>query len=128
MTPPANSDASTSTQLAVERTRLAHDRTLMAWIRTATSMISFGFTMYKFFDYQGEPRPGLRGVITPRLFGSFMICAGLVSLGFATYQSYRTSRQLEQQFGKAPFPLTMVLAAVVSALGLLALGAVVLKG
>ena len=37
-----------STELAFERTMLAHERTLMAWIRTAISMISFGFTIYKF--------------------------------------------------------------------------------
>ena len=37
-----------STRLAVDRTRLAHERTLMAWVRTATSLISFGFTIYKF--------------------------------------------------------------------------------
>ncbi len=37
-----------STRLAVDRTRLAHERTLMAWVRTATSLIPFGFTIYKF--------------------------------------------------------------------------------
>ena len=35
------------TDLAVERTLMALDRTLMAWVRTATSLISFGFTIYK---------------------------------------------------------------------------------
>jgi putative membrane protein len=38
-----------NTQLSIERTMLAHERTLMAWVRTATSLISFGFTIYKFF-------------------------------------------------------------------------------
>ena len=55
----AEQDSSTSTKLAIERTRLAHERTLMAWVRTATSLISFGFTIYKFFEYlresQGAP-------------------------------------------------------------------------
>ena len=32
----------------MDRTRLAYERTLMAWVRTATSLISFGFTIYKF--------------------------------------------------------------------------------
>jgi putative membrane protein len=36
--------------LAFERTMLAYERTLMAWIRTAISLISFGFTIYKFFQ------------------------------------------------------------------------------
>ncbi len=43
-----------STALAVERTRLAHERTLMAWVRTSVSLISFGFTIYKFFEYLRE--------------------------------------------------------------------------
>ena len=42
--------AAERTTLAVERTRLAHERTLMAWVRTATSLISFGFTIYKTFN------------------------------------------------------------------------------
>jgi putative membrane protein len=39
-----------NTDLAFERTVLAYERTLMAWIRTAISLISFGFTIYKFFQ------------------------------------------------------------------------------
>ena len=42
------------TNLAVHRTIIASERTLMAWIRTAISMIGFGFSIYKFFQYQAE--------------------------------------------------------------------------
>ena len=42
------------TDLAFHRTVIAAERTLMAWIRTALSMIGFGFTIYKFFQYQAE--------------------------------------------------------------------------
>ena len=42
----------TGTRLALDRTHLAHERTLMAWVRTATSLISFGFTIYKFFSFE----------------------------------------------------------------------------
>src|SRR5689334_19149367 len=38
------------TALAVTRTFAALDRTLMAWVRTATALMSFGFTIYKFFQ------------------------------------------------------------------------------
>ena len=46
-TPPGGSSAN---EMAVDRTRMAHERTLMAWVRTATSLISFGFSIYKFAD------------------------------------------------------------------------------
>jgi putative membrane protein len=44
-------DLPMNNRLALDRTRLAYERTLMAWIRTAASLISFGFTIYKFFPY-----------------------------------------------------------------------------
>ena len=59
-----------SSELALDRTLLAHDRTLMAWIRTAVSLISFGFTIYKFFQYPREQQ-GLEPdgrVLGPRRF------------------------------------------------------------
>ena len=36
--------------LALDRNKLAAERTLMAWVRTSLSMISFGFTIYKFLQ------------------------------------------------------------------------------
>ena len=52
MTTPSAPGLDVGTRLAVDRTALAHERTLMAWIRTAASLISFGFTIYKFFDFE----------------------------------------------------------------------------
>jgi len=48
------------TYLAYERTYLAHERTLMGWVRTAISLISFGFTIAKVFEYLRE-KHGERG-------------------------------------------------------------------
>src|SRR5262249_44626832 len=42
------------TRLAYEGTYLAHERTLMGWVRTAISLISFGFTIAKVFEYLCE--------------------------------------------------------------------------
>jgi putative membrane protein len=39
------------TDLAQVRTRIASERTLMAWIRTAVSLVGFGFSIPKFFQY-----------------------------------------------------------------------------
>ena len=47
----------TNEELALRRTFLAHERTLMAWIRTSVSLISFGFTIYKFFQYLAQEIP-----------------------------------------------------------------------
>ena len=70
---PALSDA---TAMALDRTRLAFERTTMAWVRTATSLITFGFSFYKFFDIQGHKleKPGL---IDSREFAIAMISIGI---------------------------------------------------
>ena len=71
------------TDLAIERTILAHERTLMAWVRTATSLISFGFTIYKFFDYlrdSNQLASSPRHLFGPRAFATGMIAVGLIAL------------------------------------------------
>src|SRR5262245_62649597 len=78
------------TRMAVDRTRLAHDRTLMAWVRTATSLISFGFTIYKFFQYlQEKDQARADRIFGPREFALLMIGIGLTALVLATVQHRR---------------------------------------
>ena len=57
MNAPPDKPLDTGTRLAVDRTRLAYERTLMAWVRTAASLISFGFTSYKFFEFESGRAP-----------------------------------------------------------------------
>src|SRR5512145_2653205 len=92
----AAADLPAATKLAVERTRLAHDRTLMAWVRTSTSLISFGFTIYKFFQYMQEQQGGARpaGRIGPRQYATLMIIIGIVALAIATFQHRRDMKRL----------------------------------
>jgi putative membrane protein len=74
-----------SNEMALDRTWLAHERTLMAWVRTAVSMISFGFTIYKFFQFEVQKDAAIRrGLLTPRDFALIMVGIGLVSLLAAT--------------------------------------------
>src|SRR5215510_7314039 len=76
------------TSLALDRTRLAHERTLMAWVRTAVSLISFGFTIYKFFQYLRESEliiPPHR-LLSPREFALVMIGLGLGTLVLASFE------------------------------------------
>jgi putative membrane protein len=79
------SPPSESTLLARERTLLAHERTLMAWVRTAASLISFGFTIYKFFDYLVQSNRAVDDGrwFGPRAFAMAMMGVGLVALVLA---------------------------------------------
>jgi putative membrane protein len=80
-----------ATRLAFDRRRLAYDRTMMAWIRTATSLITFGFTVYKFFQIEIGKTDPIDSIIGPREFALTMISIGLASLLMATIQ-YRRDR------------------------------------
>ena len=62
-----------NTDLAFERRALAYERTLMAWIRTAISLISFGFTIYKFFQEWRRTEQPVQTIFTPRIVGMIMI-------------------------------------------------------
>ena len=120
---------STSNHLALDRTRLAYERTLMAWIRTAVSLISFGFTIYKFFQYLVERGQGVQRerLIGPRGFGLFMIGTGLFALLLATISHRRNMKALRDKYVDVPYSLAAMLAAVISILGLLAFVAVIFR-
>jgi len=117
------------TRLAVDRTRLAHERTLMAWVRTAASLISFGFTIYKFFQFElkGQP-PNPERLVGPREFALIMIAIGLVSLLLATFDHRRSMQAMRAEFGPIPYSTAAVVAGLISLLGILALVAVLLRG
>ncbi len=121
-------DLSISTELALDRTLLAHDRTLMAWVRTATSLISFGFTIYKFFQYlrEQEGRAPAERLLGPREFALVMICIGLMTLALATLQYWRFRKNFKRYY-EGGFPLTMMMTGLISLLGILALMAVILR-
>jgi putative membrane protein len=117
----------TGTRLAVERTRLAYERTLMAWVRTAASLISFGFTIYKFFQLELHGGPTESRVIGPRAFATILVVTGIVSLAIAAAEHRRNMQSLRAEYGLAlPFSNAGVFAFFIAALGILALLAVVL--
>ena len=116
------------TRLAADRTRLAHERTLMAWVRTAASLISFGFSVYKFFDLSAGARPDLaRHLFGPREFALTMITIGLVSLLLSTFQHRQSMRRLRAEYGDMfPTSTATIVAALFSFLGLATLIVVLL--
>jgi len=120
---------SASTSLAVERTRLAHERTLLAWLRTATSLISFGFTIYKFFQYLQKENPqfGEGRIITPRTFALIMIATGIIALIIATIQHRRDVRRMRAHYPELEHSLATILAALLSILGVVSLVTVIFR-
>ena len=125
--PPHALDA--GTRLALDRTRLAHERTLMAWVRTATSLISFGFTIYKFFEFEtGRGAVPATHMLTPRQFGMVMIGTGLTALALATFDHRRNMRRIRDEFGTGSRSVSTVVAVIVSGMGLLALIAAMVRG
>ncbi len=120
---------STSNTLAADRTRLAYERTLLAWIRTAISLITFGFTIYKFFQLElarVAPRP--ERLFGPREFALLMILIGLGSLLMATLEHRRDLNALRAEYPiMSARPMARVLAGLVSVLGLMAIAAVVFR-
>jgi putative membrane protein len=122
-TPTTNELADQRTKLALQRTVVALDRTLMAWVRTATSLISFGFTIYKFFQALLETDAGSdRRLLTPRGVGLVMIGLGVAGLVAATVEYRSQMRELRasfRQYGPFRRSTALAIATVVSGLGLL---------
>ena len=115
------------TKLSIERTCLAHERTLMAWVRTATSLISFGFTIYKFFQYLRESKTATpQGLIGPREFALMMITIGIVALILATIAHRRSLAALRAEYAvPVPYSLATTVSWLVGGFGLLLLLSVV---
>ena len=112
----------TATRLAIERTRVAYERTIMASIRTATSLITFGFSAYKFFQFDSlggrswdtAAKPSILG---PKQFGLTMIALGLVSLILAWFEYHRDIQTLRNEYRLLPRSNIGLVAALVGVLG-----------
>ena len=117
---------STSDRQAFERTRLAYERTMMAWIRTATSLITFGFAVYKFFQFETHKAdPTIKqGAVTPREFGLAMVSLAVLSLLLAGIGHRRNMQALRAQGLVVPYSMAAILAGLIAILGIVVLIAV----
>ena len=91
----------------------------MAWIRTSTSLIAFGFTIFKFFEYRQEQHQ--RTIVSPWVVGMIMISVGMMALVLAWIQHRRESAALRSQDPDLPYSLAGVMAAMIAILGVVAL-------
>jgi putative membrane protein len=122
--PPTPAPLDTGTRLAVERTFLAHERTMMAWVRTAASMISFGFTIYKFFQLElSKSQAQVEPLVGAREFALILIAIGIGSLVLAYLEHHRSVRMMRGHYGNEVVPKSIagMVAAVVGVLGVLAI-------
>lgn len=108
-----------ATSLAVERTRVAYERTMLAWVRTGTSLITFGFGVYKFFQIERKPS-AQDYLIGSQQFGLILVGIGLASLALATVEYRQNMRSLRVDYLGRQSRLTVVFAGLIATLGILA--------
>jgi putative membrane protein len=106
---------------------MAQERTLMAWIRTSMSLITFGFTIYKFFEYLATSERRREPVLSPWVIGMTMIVVGLISLALAWIQNRQQMKALEADAGPLPYSVAGIMAGFIAVLGALALLAVAFR-
>ena len=122
-----------TTRLAFERTRGAYERTMMAWVRTGTSLITFGFVVYKFFHMEIAGTVSKTGalietsLVGPREFGLILIGIGLLSILLGTYEHRRDLNALRKEYPDMPRSGTQLIAVLMATFGILALVAVIYR-
>ncbi len=94
----------------------------MAWLRTSFSMIGFGFTLVKFFEYMSQQRGGpvtgrFGGTWASDTLGLALITIGTLSLAVAVIQHRRRVDALRKMGLPAQWNLTLIVAALVAVLG-----------
>ena len=115
--------------LALDRTRMAAERTLMAWVRTALSMISFGFTIYKFLQViQEQDKLHVLRPQAPRDVGLTLTGIGTFAVIIACVQHWKYVKKLRpDQPYKLWRDLTFIVACLIAFLGLLIFVSIILR-
>jgi putative membrane protein len=108
------------TDLAVHRTVIAGERTLMAWIRTSISMIGFGFSIFKFFQYQAEEIAAgtIKRPQAPRNLGLSLVALGTLALTAAAWQHRNFLKDIGVSEKRHTLSISFVVAMAVILIGL----------
>src|SRR5277367_5768302 len=117
------------TDLAIQRTSMAAERSLMAWVRTSLSMIGFGFSIYKFFQYLPEEiaAGNIRRPQAPRNLGLTLIALGTLALAAATWQHWNFLREIHASTKGYNWSVAFVVAILVVLIGLVTFYGVLLR-
>jgi putative membrane protein len=95
MTEPHGARPILPSDLGTLRTVMAADRTLMAWVRTSLSMLSFGFTIYKFLETAAE-QGHLARPESPQTVGLFLAGMGTASMVLGVLSYWTTLKDLRR--------------------------------
>ena len=117
------------TDLALQRTIIAAERTLMAWIRTTLSMIGFGFTIYRVFQYLPEQLAAgnIRRPQASRNLGMTLIALGTLALAAAAWQHLNFLKQIGAFQARHLWSISFVVAVVVVLIGFITFYGVLLR-
>jgi putative membrane protein len=130
--------SSRRTGMSFQRTRMSADRTLMSVIRTSLALISFGFTIYQFFQRLEEDKV-VGQSRAPRNFGMALIWlgVGMITVGILFHVQFmlelRRQRaemardQLIHAHSRFPVSYTLVVAILLLLLGLAAIVSVAMR-
>jgi putative membrane protein len=129
--------SSRNTGLAFQRTRMSADRTLMSVIRTSLSLISFGFTISQVFQRLYEknlvtnPNAGQNFGLALVLLGVGMLTLGILYHLEFMFGLRRERREMKlagliHAESRFPVSLTLVTAALLLVLGILATASMML--
>jgi putative membrane protein len=99
--------------LGAVRTVLAADRTLMAWLRTSLSMLSFGFTIYKFLETAAKAG-ALQRPESPQRVGLFLVAMGTAAMVLGVADYWVTIRNIQKtgtfRLGRSVLFMSLLLA------------------
>lgn len=105
------------------RDHLANERTLLAWARTAITIMALGFVIAKFGilvrEVRGLTHAAQEAVHFSALFGAALACTGAVALAFAAAGFVRLKRGIDRQEVSFSPTVGLVVAAVLTIVGLL---------
>ena len=95
MTEKSASHPALPSDLGLLRTIMAADRTLMAWVRTSLSMLSFGFTIYKFLETAAKSGALARSE-SPQRVGLFLAGMGTLAMILGLISYWTTLKDLRR--------------------------------
>lgn len=109
--------------LGTLRTVMAADRTLMAWVRTALSMLSFGFTIYKFLETAAQ-QGALARPESPQRVGLFLAAMGTGAMVLGVISYWTTLKDLQRTEDFRLYRPTLIISLVMTIAGVALFGVI----